>query len=88
MLQEYWKWPEDSWVSNTMDWRNAGPITAGVDVGTTSTQAAILCGGALFGYANIRTKTDFKSGAAAALSMAMAGSGMTAADIAIRESPQ
>jgi predicted CoA-substrate-specific enzyme activase len=81
VMQEYWKWPETSWVSQELDWRKAAWITAGVDVGTTSTQAAVLCDGEVFGYANIRTGVDFRRAAEAALDMAMGGSGMAVKDI-------
>jgi benzoyl-CoA reductase subunit A len=56
-------------------------ITAGLDIGTTSTQAVILCDGALFGYANIHTGVDFKNAAEAALEKALGASGMVRADI-------
>ncbi len=81
MTQEFWKWPESSWTSGTIDWKKAGKITAGVDIGTTSSQAAILCDGQLFGYANIYTGPDFRAAADAVLAKAMGASGMTAKDI-------
>ena len=81
MTQEFWKWPESSWLSDKIDWKKAGKITAGVDVGTTSTQAAIVCDGELFGYANIHTGYDFPAAAEAALTKAMGASGMSKGDI-------
>jgi len=81
MTQEYWKWPETSFTSKEADWKKAEKVTAGVDVGTTSTQAAILCDGNLFGYASIRTGADFKGAADTAMSMAMGNSGMGLDDI-------
>ncbi|MDR3294376.1 MAG: acyl-CoA dehydratase activase [Clostridiales Family XIII bacterium] len=81
MTQEYWKWPESAWTSDDVDWRAAARIAAGLDIGTTSTQAAILCDDKLFGYANIHTGVDFKKAADAALRKAMGSSGMTRADI-------
>jgi len=77
MERKYSQWPESSWTSDTIDWKSAKEITAGVDVGTTSTQAAILCDEQLFGYANIRTRTDFKKTADTAIAMALGESGMT-----------
>ena len=79
--QEYWKWPESSWTSETIDWRTAGGITAGVDIGTTSSQAVIMCGGELFGYANMHTGADFEAAADAVIARAMGSSGMTVQDI-------
>jgi benzoyl-CoA reductase subunit A len=81
MTQEYWKWPESSWVSDTIDWKKAKNITAGVDIGTTSSQAAIVCEGELFGYANIRTGADFKEAADSVIEQAMGSSGMKLEDI-------
>jgi benzoyl-CoA reductase subunit A len=68
-------------MSKEIDWKQAGRITAGVDVGSTSTQAAIMCGGALFGYASIHTGADFRKAADAAIAMAMGDSGMGLGDI-------
>ena len=81
MAQEYWKWPETSWVSKGVERKDAGAITCGVDVGTTSTQAAVMSGGTLVGYASIHTGTDFKGAAETALSKALEGTGLTVADM-------
>ncbi|MDR1204874.1 MAG: acyl-CoA dehydratase activase [Peptococcaceae bacterium] len=81
MAREYWKWPESSWVSETIDWKKAGDIRAGVDVGTTSAQAAILCDGQLFGYASIRVGVNFRKAADTAVERAMGSSGMSLKDI-------
>jgi len=56
--QEFWKWPETNWVSPDIDWRKGKVITAGVDVGSVSTQAAIMVDGELFAYGNTRTGSD------------------------------
>ena len=82
MTQDYRKWPESSWQSTAIDWRKAERVTAGVDVGTTGTQAAILCDGQLFGCASIRNGADFRKAADAAIGQAMGASGMQASDIA------
>jgi len=81
MTQAYWKWPETNATFEQIDWRKAGKITAGVDVGTTSTQAAILCDGELYGYANIHTGVNLKRAADDAIEKAMGGAGMTLKDI-------
>lgn len=82
MDHKYGRWPEDVWSSHSAGWRQAGKITAGIDVGTTSTQAAVLCGGALYGYANLHTGADFGAAAGRALDLALGDSGMTRADLA------
>ena len=81
MILEYGKWPEKSWTSESIDWKKAKTITAGVDIGTTSSQAAILCDGELFGYANIQTGADFKEAADTVIKQAMGNSGMRLGDI-------
>ena len=81
MTQAYWRWPETSYVFSGVDWRKADKITAGVDVGMSSTQAAILCDGELFGFANLHTGVDLKKTAETAIGMAMGDSGMTLKDL-------
>jgi bzd-type benzoyl-CoA reductase Q subunit len=81
MTQEYWRWPESSWTSAEVDWRKAKTVTAGMDVGTNSTQAVILCDGKVFGYSNLRTGPDYRTTAEKAMSQAMGKSGMKLKDI-------
>ena len=79
---EYWKWPEVVWVSQGADWNAAG-ITAGVDAGTTSTQAAVMRAGELLGYASIHTGADFGKAAESALAQATNGAGLKPEDIPV-----
>ena len=81
MAREYWKWPESSWVSGEADLKGSGAVTAGVDVGTTSTKAAVLSGGKLAGYAIIHTGADFGKAAKDAIAKATEGSGLAVSDI-------
>ena len=78
MTQEYWRWPESRWTSKDIDWKKAKSITAGVDVGTTSTQAVIMCDGELFSYANLRNLPDFRENASKAMEEAVGNSGIKA----------
>ncbi len=55
MANEYWRWPESVWKSPDIKPGKANTIVAGVDVGTISTQAVIMCAGELLSYANTRT---------------------------------
>jgi len=82
MNHEYGRWPESVWTSQELDWKQAERIIAGVDVGTTSTQAVILRDGKLFGYASIRTGADFAGAGEKALKLAMGEIGMRREDIA------
>jgi len=56
--QEFWRWPETSWVSPNIDWEKGELITAGVDVGSVSTQAVVMVDAELFAYGNTRTGSD------------------------------
>jgi len=56
--QEFWRWPETSWVSPNIDWKKGELITAGVDVGSVSTQAVVMVDAELFAYGNTRTGSD------------------------------
>jgi bzd-type benzoyl-CoA reductase Q subunit len=81
MTQEYWRWPESSWTSKDIDWKKAKTITAGMDIGTNSSQAAIMCDNRLFGYANLRTGPDYRATAEKAMEQALGKSGMKLKDI-------
>ena len=81
MQHEYGRWPEDAWTSDKVDWKAAKAVTAGVDIGTTSAQCAVLCDGELFGRANIRIGASFKKAADDVIAKALGGSGLTVGDI-------
>lgn len=81
MAQEYWKWPESDRLSEDVDWRKAKKIVAGVDIGTTGSQAAVFCDGALYGSANISTGYDFKAAADCVMSRILEPAGMSLNDI-------
>jgi bzd-type benzoyl-CoA reductase Q subunit len=53
--KEYWRWDESNWANPDMDWKAAKVISAGVDVGSVSSQAAIMADGELYASANTRT---------------------------------
>jgi bzd-type benzoyl-CoA reductase Q subunit len=80
MVQEYWRWPESRWNSTEIDWRKATRITAGIDVGAVSSQAAVLCDGELYCYANLRTLPDSRASGVKAMQTALSDTGMTIAD--------
>ncbi len=52
---EYWRWDEGAWKDPNKDWKDAKVITAGVDVGSVSSQAVIMTDGELFAYGNTRS---------------------------------
>lgn len=81
MTQEYWRWTEYNWKNPDIDWRKASIVTAGVDVGSVSSQAAILCDGELYAYSNIRTGSNSPDSARKAMDFALEGTGMKREDI-------
>jgi benzoyl-CoA reductase subunit A len=56
--KEYWRWEETVSVDQTKNWRDAKFITAGVDVGSVSSQAVVMCDGELYGYSSMRTGSN------------------------------
>jgi len=53
--QEYWRWPEYRMTVSGKDWHNASVMTAGVDIGSVGSKAAVLVDGELYAYAVMRT---------------------------------
>ncbi len=79
-MEEYGYWQESAWQS-AIDWRLASKITAGLDIGTTSSQAVILCDKKVFSYANIHTGPSFSEAAAKVMRCALGDCGMSVSDI-------
>lgn len=79
--REFWRWKEYRWHDEAMDWKNADIVSAGVDIGSVSSQAVILLGGELYAFSNQRTGFDSPESAAKAISWAMEGTGMAVEDI-------
>jgi len=68
---EFWRWPEESWVNPDIDWRKGKFITAGVDVGSVSSQAVIMVDGQLYAHSNTRTGSDSPDSARKCMNMAL-----------------
>ena len=81
MTQEYWKWPESGWTSKDIDWKKAKTVTAGVDIGSNSSQAAVMCDDRLFGYASLLNGPDYRSNAQTVMERALGNTGMKVKDI-------
>ncbi|MFZ5632458.1 MAG: benzoyl-CoA reductase, bzd-type, subunit Q [Bacillota bacterium] len=79
--KEYWRWTEYNWMNPDLDWRKAKIITAGVDVGSVSTQAVIMLDGELYAFSNMRTGSDSPNSALNATNWAMENTGMKLSDI-------
>lgn len=78
---EFWRWPESNWVNPDRDWKKGKWITAGVDVGSVSTQAVILVDGELFAFGNTRTGSDSPDSAQKALRYALEKTNVTIENI-------
>lgn len=77
MAHDYWRWTESRWTAPEKDWRSAKTITAGVDVGSVSSQAVILTDGELYAFSNMRTGSDSPNSANNAMNWALEGTGLT-----------
>ncbi len=77
----YRRWKEIIWHNPDIDWRKADIITAGVDIGSVTSQAVILCDGELFATSSMRTGTDSPYSALEAVEKALEGTGMSLEDI-------
>jgi len=73
---EHWKWAESRWTAPGIDWTKTLTITAGVDVGSVSSQAVILVDGELYAYSSMRTGSDSPESASKAMDWALEGTGM------------
>lgn len=78
---EYWRWTESRWTNPDLDWREGEVISAGVDVGSVSTQAVIMVDGKLYAYSNMRTGSDSPESANKAIGWAFEDTGLTLDDL-------
>lgn len=74
--QEFWRWTESNWVNPEIDWKKAQYITAGIDVGSVSTQAVIMADGEIYAYGNMRTGSDSPESARKGLDFALKNTDM------------
>lgn len=79
--REYWRWPESSWSDKEKNWAEAKIISAGIDVGSVSSQAVVMVDGVLYAYSNVRTGSNSPDSAKRALDFALQETGMELKDI-------
>jgi benzoyl-CoA reductase subunit A len=75
--QEFWRWEETNWVSPDVSWQDGELITAGIDVGSVSSQAVIMVDGKMYAYGNMRTGSDSPTSAEDALKFALEKTDLT-----------
>lgn len=76
MTKEYWRWPESRWASPDIDWESGKIISAGVDVGSVSSQAVVMVDGQLFCYSSIRTGSNSPESAQKTMDNALKDTGL------------
>ncbi len=76
MKTEYWRWPEYRMTVPDRDWHNANVITAGVDIGSVGSKAAVLVDGELYAYAVHRTGGVSEETAISVTNWALEGTGL------------
>ena len=76
--KEFWRWKEYRWHDENMDWKNADIVSAGVDIGSVSSQAVVMTDGKLYAFSNQRTGFDSPESANQSINW---GTGLTLKDI-------
>jgi benzoyl-CoA reductase subunit A len=79
--KEYWRWQENCWIDESKNWRDAKIVTAGIDVGSVSSQAVVCVDGELYGFNSMRTGNNSPDSATNALAGVLEKSGMKLEDI-------
>jgi bzd-type benzoyl-CoA reductase Q subunit len=79
--QEYWRWTEYRHTDESIDPTASSIITAGVDVGSVSSQAVITVDGSLYAFSSMRTGSDSPESAAKALDWALDETGLGPDDL-------
>ena len=75
--KEYWRWTESRYTNPDLNWKNADIISAGVDVGSVSTQAVIMVDGEIYCYSSMRTGSDSPDSANNAMNWALEDTGLS-----------
>jgi bzd-type benzoyl-CoA reductase Q subunit len=73
---EYWRWPEYRNTVPNVSWSNAKSITAGVDIGSVGSKAAVLVDSELYAFAAMRTGGVSEETAVKAITWALEGTGL------------
>ena len=79
--QHFWRWSEKAWQAPDLDWRAATAVTAGIDVGSVSSQAVLLADGKLLSFFSTRTGSSSPDSAVRAFKGAGDPLGLTLDDV-------
>lgn len=75
--KEYWRWTESRYTNPDLNWEDGDIISAGVDVGSVSSQAVIMVDGEIYCYSSMRTGSNSPDSANNAIDWALEGTGLT-----------
>jgi len=78
---EYWRWKEYQRIIKEKSWNNKDVITAGVDVGSVGSKAAILIDGEIYSWGITRTGSNSPESARKVLDWAMKGTDLRIDDL-------
>jgi len=78
---EFWRWQERRWRDDTVDPRAGGILSAGVDVGSVSSQAVVMVDGRLYAWSSRRTGGSSPDSAREAMAWALEGSDLRVEDL-------
>jgi bzd-type benzoyl-CoA reductase Q subunit len=79
--EEFWRWTESRWTNPDLEWKGAETISAGVDVGSVSTQAVVMVDGKLYCYSNQRTGSSSPDSANKGIAWALEDTGLKVEDL-------
>ncbi len=79
--KEYWRWLEYHRVLSDKSWKGKDVITAGVDVGSVGSKAAIMIDGEMYAWAVTRTGSNSPDSAKKVMGMVLDGTGLKQDDI-------
>ncbi len=79
--KEYWRWQEYHRIVPDKKWNNKDLITAGVDVGSVGSKAAIMIDGEIYAWAVTRTGSNSPDSAKKVMGMVLDGTGLQQNDI-------
>ncbi|MCX8151295.1 MAG: benzoyl-CoA reductase, bzd-type, subunit Q [Candidatus Bathyarchaeota archaeon] len=79
--KEYWRWQEYHYVVPNKSWKSKDVITAGVDVGSVGSKAAIMIDGEVYAWAITRTGSNSPDSAKKVMDMVLDGTGLKQSDI-------
>jgi bzd-type benzoyl-CoA reductase Q subunit len=79
--KEFWRWQEYHRVRSDRSWKNKDVITAGVDVGSVGSKAAVMIDGEIYAWAVTRTGSNSPDSAKKVMSMVLDGTDLKQNDI-------